>query len=174
MTSKEFITADCLLRESFMLARKIYDSSYRPDLLLVLWRGGAPVGLVVHEFLDYKGVQTRHMVIRAESYAGIHERTEPVVGNIEVVLDVLRDGLNVLVVDDIFDTGSTVGKIRQLLMSRNVNLKVATLYCRQGAKDRPDYYIREVSGWVVFPHELVGLSLDEIALKGKYIRDLLL
>jgi hypoxanthine phosphoribosyltransferase len=173
MTSKEFITPDRLFRDSFALAKKIHDSGYRPDFLLVLWRGGAPVGLVIHEFLGYKGIKIRHMVVRAESYTGMATRTEPVVENIEAVLKVLGGDTKVLIVDDIFDSGGTVRKIRELLLPRTVNVRVATLYCRKGAKAGPDYYLREVSGWLVFPHEIAGLSLDEILQKDAYIHSLL-
>jgi hypoxanthine phosphoribosyltransferase len=58
MVEKEFIRADDLVRESFDLAKRIYDSGFIPDVLLVLWRGGTPVGIVIHEFLLYKGIET--------------------------------------------------------------------------------------------------------------------
>jgi len=65
MAEKEYIGADELVRDSFELAARIYASGYRPDVILVLWRGGTPVGIVVHEFLLYKGVETYHTAVKA-------------------------------------------------------------------------------------------------------------
>ena len=44
-------------------------------------------------------------------------------------------------------------------------MKIATLYYKPDNNltlMEPDYYLYETSKWLVFPHELVGLSLDEI------------
>jgi len=58
---KEFIRADALFRDAFTLARRVYDSGFNPEALVVLWRGGTPVGMVIHEFLLYKGIRTYHI-----------------------------------------------------------------------------------------------------------------
>jgi hypoxanthine phosphoribosyltransferase len=42
VTAKEYISANEFVRDAFTLARDIYESGYRPDVLLVLWRGGTP------------------------------------------------------------------------------------------------------------------------------------
>ena len=44
-------------------------------------------------------------------------------------------------------------------------IRVATPYFKpkNNKTDRvPDYYIHETDQWLVFPHELQGLSMDEI------------
>ena len=44
-------------------------------------------------------------------------------------------------------------------------LKVATPYFKPSknkTKRKPDFYIHETEKWLVFPHELEGLSLEEI------------
>ena len=42
---KLFIAADELLKDSFNLAWKIYESGYKPNYIVGVWRGGAPVKL---------------------------------------------------------------------------------------------------------------------------------
>ena len=74
MSEKEFISPTDLIRDSFALAKQIYDSGYRPDVLLVLWRGGTPVGVVVHEYLLFKNIRTYHTAVKATSYSGIDRR----------------------------------------------------------------------------------------------------
>ena len=50
---KVFISAQELLVDSFKLAHQIYTSGFRPQFIVGVWRGGAPVGIAVQEYLDY-------------------------------------------------------------------------------------------------------------------------
>ena len=49
---KIYITADQLLEDSFKLAINIFESGFRPDFIVGVGRGGAPVGIAVQECLD--------------------------------------------------------------------------------------------------------------------------
>jgi len=149
MMPKEFISPSKLFNDSFLLARKIHDSGYRPDILLVLWRGGAPVGLVVHEFLSYKGIKVNQIVVKAESYSGIGNRRRLRIESFSAGLSKIKKETRVLVVDDIFDSGETAKGIEERLSRKTKNIRIATLYLRQGCKTGPDYYVRKVSTWVV-------------------------
>lgn len=177
VAAKEYIQANDLVRDSFALARRIFGSGYRPDVLLVLWRGGTPVGIVIHEFLLFKGVETYHAVVKAESYTGIDRRSELRVDGVDDVLDKLTADSRVLVIDDIFDSGNTMRRVVELLRQRTAHVRTATLYLRQGRAEtdlRPDYYYRETDRWIVFPHELVGLTPDEIRAKDPVVADTVL
>ena len=81
-----------------------------------------------------------------------------------------------LVVDDIFDSGSTLKRVCEMLRSRPAHIRTATLYLKEGANLtdlEPDYFLRKTDKWIVFPHELMDLSLDEIKQKDEYIHQLL-
>lgn len=176
MVEKEFIQANDLVRDSFALARKIYDSGYRPDVLIVLWRGGTPVGIVIHEFLLYKGIETYHTAIKAESYVGIGQHIEPTVENLDRVLARVKEGSRILLVDDIFDTGRTVEKVCGLLRAKTCEIRIATLFYKPDKNCTsltPDFYMRKTDRWIVFPHELLDLTPEEIAAKDVYLRGLL-
>jgi hypoxanthine phosphoribosyltransferase len=176
MTEKAYIRADDLVYDSFLLARMILDSGYRPDVILVLWRGGTPVGVVVHEFLLYNGVESYHTVVKAESYTGIGERHEPVIENLDRVAAKLDADTRVLVVDDIFDTGGTLSRVAETLGARTPHIRLATLYLHRGhnrTNRLPDFYLRRTDRWVVFPHEVVGLSPEEIRRKDPRLADVL-
>ena len=68
---KHFIQSQQLLRDSFELAWQVYDSGYRPNYIVGVWRGGAPIGIAVQEFLDVLGVKSDHIAIRTSYYSGI-------------------------------------------------------------------------------------------------------
>jgi len=176
MVEKEFIRADDLVRDSFSLAKRIYDSGFIPDVLLVLWRGGTPVGIVIHEFLLFKGIDTYHTALKAVSYVGIGKRVEPMIENVESLMKHLTSESRVLVIDDIFDSGSTMKKVVEELGSLVAELKIATLYYKSEANTTdiiPDFYGRKTDRWIVFPHELMGLTPAEITAKDRVISDLL-
>ena len=61
---KRFISAADLVEDSFKLAVKVYESGYRPDYIVGIWRGGTPVGIVMHDFLAYVGVNVDHISVR--------------------------------------------------------------------------------------------------------------
>ena len=65
---KHFIQADQLLKDSFNLAWKIYESGFKPDYIIGVWRGGAPVGIAVQEFLDFLDIPSDHIAISCLLY----------------------------------------------------------------------------------------------------------
>jgi hypothetical protein len=176
MSAKVYLDSNGITRDSFALAKRIFDSGFRPDIIIALWRGGTPVGIAVHEFLNYKGLDCYHTVVKTCSYTGIEQHGEPVIENLDYVLQRLTADSKVLVVDDIFDSGSTARVIRDQLSKVTTNLRFATLYYkprRNTAGFKPDYYLKEVDSWLVFPHELMGLTPAEIKEKDIFVCSLL-
>jgi len=163
--SKLFISANHLYDDSFLLAKNIYDSGFRPDFIIALWRGGAPIALPIHEFFLYKGIKTYHNCIKIESYSGIDKREETKLEDISWLLKKITPESKVLIVDDIFDSGRTVVEILSHIEPMSSEVKIATLYYKPLSNITgidPDYYLHITDEWIVFPHELAGLSLSEI------------
>ena len=75
---KHFIQSQQLLRDSFELAWQVYESGYKPNYIVGVWRGGAPIGIAVQEFLEVVGLKSDHIAIRTSYYSGISERKERV------------------------------------------------------------------------------------------------
>tara|TARA_B100001248_G_C27340390_1_gene435990 strand:+ start:467 stop:799 length:333 start_codon:yes stop_codon:yes gene_type:complete len=78
---------------------------------------------------------------------------------------------NILIVDDIFDTGLTIMNVCNYLYGLGIQsdtFKIATPYYKPKKNKTtiiPDYYKEETEEWIVFPHELIGLTKDEIKYK---------
>ncbi len=168
---KVYISAQQLLEDSLELGRQILASDFRPNFIVGVWRGGTPVGIMVQELLDFYGVETDHISIRTSSYAGIDKRS----GNVRVHgLSYLTKKMNaedsMLIVDDVFDTGLSVKAIIDKMRERarkNLphDVRVATAYFKPG-KNRtnfePDFCAHRTDDWLIFPHEMAGLSMEEI------------
>jgi hypoxanthine phosphoribosyltransferase len=173
--NKRFIRADDLLRDSFQLAANIHEAGFRPDFLVGLWRGGSAVGIAVQEGLDFFGTPTDHIAIRT-SYSGAHRYPEMVsqadrirVHGMQYLLETLCSHHSLLIVDDVYSTGSSVkAVIDQLTQKTRRNLprdiRIATVWYRPTASTlrTPDYYVHETDDWLVLPYELSGQSLDEL------------
>ncbi len=172
---KRFITPEQLYQDAYQLAHMVLSSGFRPDVILVMWRGGSPVGIVVQEYLAYHGIQTWHTVVKAESYTDIAARKTPVLENISAVLKQMPKNANVLVVDDIYDTGATIDAMKTHLTRKVKSFKTAAIYLKSPTPSDsiPDFYVRKTRSWIVFPHELLGLSSSEIRRKGPHIHKLL-
>jgi len=168
---KHYIGAADLLRDSFELAWRVYESGYRPDYIAGIWRGGAPVGVAVHELLDFLGVKSDHTAIRTSSYTGIGERSRRVrVYGLDYLVRRLESEDSLLIVDDVHDTGLSIDQVvRDLRAACKKNmpeLRIAAPWFKPDSNETdrvPDYFVHETDRWLVFPHELDGLSLEEIA-----------
>ena len=80
---KIYIEEQSLLEDSYRLAVKVFESGFRPDFIVGIWRGGSTVGIYVQECLQYLGVKTDHIAIRTsyrgmESYQRNVERPEQI------------------------------------------------------------------------------------------------
>ena len=183
---KHFITANELLQDSYHLGHLVLDSGFTPNYLVGVWRGGAPVGIAVQELLEYHGVSTDHIAIRTSSYDGIDKRRDSVqVHGLHYIIENVNAEDNLLIIDDVFDSGHSVqailDTIRNLSRRNTPSMKVATVYYKPGKRKvdtTPDFYVHETEKWLVFPHELQGLSEQEIlenkpfALRRKRFHDL--
>jgi hypoxanthine phosphoribosyltransferase len=169
---KKYITAQELLEDSFKLAAQVYEDGFRPQFIVGIWRGGAPIGIAVQEFFDFKKVVTDHIAVRTSSYYGINQQSKEIkVHGLHYIIENANASDGLLIVDDVFDSGRSVeALIKQLeTLSRNNMPKDVRVACpwykpKNNKVDRvPDYYVHESDEWLVFPHELSGLSHSEIA-----------
>ena len=112
MEKKVYLDARDYLRDMWRLARQVLDSGWRPDVLLALWRGGAEVGVAVHERLAALGCDMRMVCV--------YWKPE----------------------------------------------KNMTPY-------KPDFHVRTLDRWIVFPHEIEGLTPAEIAEKDEVLAALM-
>ena len=178
--NKHYISAQQLLDDSFNLALKILDSDYRPDLIVAIWRGGAPVAIAVHELFEYFEYHCDHIAIRTALYEGIEKQAAEVkVQGLSYVTDTIAASERLLIVDDVHDTGLSVRQviagIKNYCGDNTPHIRVATAYYKPNNNQvgtEPDYFVHQTDEWLVFPHELVGLSMEEI-LKDKPGMDVL-
>ncbi|WP_299071743.1 phosphoribosyltransferase [uncultured Paraglaciecola sp.] len=168
---KTFITAQQLLEDSFRVAAQVYESGFRPHFIIGIWRGGAPIGIAVQEYFDFKKVETDHIAVRTSSYYGIDQQSKTIkVHGLHYLIENANADDSLLIVDDVFDSGRSVEalmaqikKLSRANMPKDVRI-ACPYYKPQNNKTHivPDYYVHESDEWLVFPHEISGLTPDEI------------
>jgi len=170
--AKEFITPKELYKDSFRLGSKILKSRYKPDILIAIWRGGTPIGCCVEEFLRINGIKTDHYPIKTSAYDHDELKRDIRVEMLEIVAKKVNKNTKILIVDDVYDTGRSIGEVLRTLkelkgIDMPENIKVATLHYKPEKNETtkiPDYFIhiKEKDTWLVYPHELEDLSIQEL------------
>jgi hypoxanthine phosphoribosyltransferase len=173
--NKSYVAANDLLLDSFQLAVDIFDSGFRPDFLVGLWRGGSGVGIAVQEGLDFLGCKTDHIAIRTsyrgqEEYPAMIDKAESIRAHgLRYLHERVCEEHSMLIVDDVYSTGSSVNAVIKSLEKksrRNLphDIRIATVWYRPTEKTirAPDYFVHETADWLILPYELSGLSLEEL------------
>lgn len=169
---KTYITAQSLLESSFRLAHQIFEDGFRPNFIVGIWRGGSPIGIAVQEYFEYRGVSTDHISVRTSSYTGINQQSREIrVHGLHYLIENANSDDSLLIVDDVFDSGRSIDAlIRQIRKQSRLNtpedIRTACTWYKPAKRAvdlTPDYYVHESDEWLVFPHELHGLTRQEIA-----------
>lgn len=182
--TKVYISAQQLMEDSLEVGRQVLESGFRPNYIVGVWRGGTPVGIAVQELLDFYGVETDHISIRTSSYNSMQERDEKNavrVHGMSYLTRLMNYDDSLLIVDDVFDTGLSVKAIIDYLKTRSrrnmpKDVRVATAYfkpARNRTDFKPDYCAHTTDEWLVFPHELEGLTLNEIKINKPHLMSIM-
>lgn len=154
---------------SLRLASKIVDSSFTPDVLVGILRGGWIVARLLSDFLGIDSVEA----VGIKFYKGVGERyerpiiTHPPTANI--------NEKKVLIVDDVADSGKTLQITIELLQLYGPKeIRTSSIYIKPSTVIIPDFYVAETDSWIIFPWEYAevlrnvvksrGLAMDEKSL----------
>lgn len=130
-----------------VLARKIKSSGFKPDLVIGIARGGLVPARVVCDFLllkDLAAVKIEHWGIAATLGKAV----------IKFPLPVDISGKNVLIVDDVVDTGDTYSVLMDYLKEKNPSeVRTAVLHYKTCSTTIPDYWAEKQDKWewIIYP-----------------------
>ncbi len=172
--NKVYLTAQGLLEDSFKLAHQVLESGFEPTFIIAVWRGGAPIGIAVQEFLHFHGIHADNIAIRTSSYSGIDKQSRKVkVSGLDYLIKNMQHTDRLLIVDDVFDTGKSVEAIinelrKGLRLNTPEDIRIAVPYYKPERRQvdfEPDFVVHETSDWLKYPHSLEGLNKEEIKEK---------
>jgi len=172
--SQIYLSSRQLLHDSVRLGMKmVADQSWQPDVIVALWQGGVWSGLPIHEVYKYmiakgrmKGSVPDHISVNT---APTRDSTRPTVVGLNYLEERVNRSDRVLIIDTTFRSGSVVNAlVTQLKESLRRNLdesaiRVASVYYNKSDKstlsqarfvEKPDYYLKEVTKEIVYPHNV--------------------
>mgnify|MGYP001568729843 FL=1 len=132
---------------SLLLAEKILFIKTPLDEIVAIARGGLSLGLILTDFLQ-KPIST----ITIQSYTDIKKQ-----GLVQITSKLgkpIRDK-NILLVDDIADSGKTFARaISYLGTFRPKSITTASLFYKPHSTYKPDFFAKETARWILLPHEV--------------------
>jgi len=168
-----YITWMDVQRLSEKLADQIAESGFRPDIIVAVSRGGFDPARILSDELNIRSLASLQVIY----YAGVNERNDK--PQVKYPLNADIAGLNVLVVDDVADSGSSLKVVKDYVDSLGPReVRIATLHHKPWSRFEPDFYAESADKWIIYPWEpresiedirekllSEGVPADELAVK---------
>ncbi len=156
ITNWEYIYGRC--RD---VSTQVKAAEFEPDVIVALARGGWFAGRCICDFLglnDLTSLKMEHYVGTAEKSDGPQIRYPMPEGSVE--------GKDVLIIDDIADTGGSIKRAQEYVEKRNAGeIRTATLQLLQTSEFEPDFVGEQLEEWtwVVYPWNFIEDMIDLIS-----------
>lgn len=137
----------------FDLAKKISEDDTKFDTIVSISRGGHVISRILSDFLNLKIFN-----VSIQSYQALTQTEMKMTQKLGQYLD----GQNVLLVDEVVDTGKSLQRaISYLNKLRCKSVSTCSLHIKPHAQIRPNYYAAETTSWIIYPYE-VRESVDAL------------
>lgn len=130
------------------VSEQVFQSNKSIDLIVTLAKGGWPMTRSLADFLQVDEIAS----IGVKFYSGINEKlSQP---NVYQDLPIDITGKNVLLFDDVADSGGSLKFVSELLHQRSaVSVTTATLFFKEHSIVKPDFFAYTTNAWIIFPFE---------------------
>jgi len=132
-----------LEKDCYLLNKKL--KKYKFDRILCISRGGLVWSRM---FSDLLKLPISHLTV--ESYQDLKQQKETKITETPAKLK----NESLLVIDEISDTGATYKVVMDYLRSLKItNFKTLAPIVRTYTKPLPDFYIKVIDDWIIYPYE---------------------
>jgi hypoxanthine phosphoribosyltransferase len=129
-------------------ADMIKEDGFKPDILIAVSRGGFDPARVISDQLGIRKLAS----LQINYYNGMNEKMDK--PEILFPLNAKVDGLKVLVIDDVSDSGHSLLAVKKYVEEKGAAaVKIATLHHKPWSEFKPDYFAEEVDKWILYPWE---------------------
>jgi hypothetical protein len=143
------------------VSNDVKDDAFEPDVVVALARGGWFAGRCICDFLGMDDLTS----LKMEHYVGTAQKAdEPQVrypmpeGSVQ--------GKDVLIIDDIADTGGSIRRAEEYVMERDADeVRTSTLQLLDTSEFEPDYVGEKLEewAWMVYPWNFIEDMIDVIS-----------
>lgn len=148
----QLIKQDEVYELCYQLALKIKKEGYEPDVVVAIARGGFPVARYICDFLDLSELAST----RIKHYSAGPKQNEK--ADLKNPLNAEVRDRNVLIIDDINDTGNTLKvAVKYIDSLQPKNIKVGVLQEKEGSDFKADFVAEVMKEWrwVTYPWAMV-------------------
>jgi hypoxanthine phosphoribosyltransferase len=149
---REIVSWDDLDRLVAGLAERLIGEQF--DLLLAITRGGlVPAGMLAYR------LRIRNIVVAAVEFYDDHGRPGPHPTFLQFPADPLLRGQRILVVDEVWDSGTTIHAVTERIRQAGGIPTTAVLHwkpARSIVSEKPDVHAVTTDAWVVYPFKAGG------------------
>ena len=143
-----YLTWDDVQRLAEKTADIIKEDGFKPDLMIAVSRGGFDPARIISDQLGIRKLASLQIIY----YSGVNAKREK--PEVLFPLNAQIDGLKVLVVDDVSDSGHSLMAVKEYVEENGAaEVKIATLHYKPWSLYKPDYYAEEVDKWILYPWE---------------------
>ena len=144
---KIYFTIEEMIDSIRNISEQLTRSNFDPEVIISVNRGGCIPGIYLSHYINKP-----HEVINIELQ---DSKKEPDLNSIK---DKIRQFSSVLIIDDINDSGKTIGVIKDLSKNLTTKIHFAVLINKSQSTSKVEYYGKVVNSkvndyWYVFPWE---------------------
>lgn len=149
----EIISWNTVQRLARSIAQKIRADAYVPDIIIAIGRGGYVPARILADYLDSMNLTS----MKIEHYRSGADKQE--IAKIKYPLGVDVNGMRLLVVDDVSDSGDTfqlaIDHIQSLYTPQEI--RTAVLHHKTVSSYQPDYFAHRIIRWrwLIYPWAVI-------------------
>ncbi|GGN17683.1 phosphoribosyltransferase [Halarchaeum nitratireducens] len=143
------------------VSEQVKEADFEPDVIVALARGGWFAGRCLCDFLGLNDLTS----LKMEHYVGAAEKSDEPEVRYPMPEDTV-EGKDVLVIDDIADTGGSIERAHEYVDERGADeVRTATLQLLGTSAFDPDYVGERLEqwAWVVYPWNFIEDMVDLIS-----------
>lgn len=128
------------------IVNKMDEEGFRPNRIVALARGGAVLGVVLSHKLNVPVTIVSYSSKKGKGDDRNHDNALPEI-----------DGENVLIVDDLTDSGHSMAEVSAWYSTDDRSVRTATMYAKEGAVFQSNYFwhwLPKNSPFIHFPWEV--------------------
>lgn len=129
------------------LTEKILKKGVKLDLIVGIARGGLTIAHIASDFL--------RLPVASFTISSYKDLKQQKMSDISYHVGGDLKGKHILLIDDVSDTGKTfVRGIKYLADLGAASITTASLYIKPWTNHLPDFYVKSVNEWIVFPYDM--------------------
>ena len=144
---KIYFTIEEMIDSIRNISEQLTRSNFDPEVIISVNRGGCIPGIYLSHYIEKP-----HQVINLELRDSAKEP------DLDSIKEKIRQFSSVLIIDDINDSGKTIGVIKDLSKNLTTKIHFAVLINKSESESKVEYYGKNVNSkandyWYVFPWE---------------------